>query len=104
MYRAAALCIDAGGIYEVGGILGGIAFGLPFLYAWFFEMKYIKEQRTHRVWMFILCALLPVLLALYVVFVDASLLHGRDVTLELFLWLEWLVVPIVYAVRVNKYG
>lgn len=97
--RSSQLCISKGGIYSWGGIFGVFAFVLPFVYAWFFKTKYMVSKPRWQTAMFISCSLIVVLFVLYCVSIDMSLITGRDITIELFLVLVFLIVPIVSALK-----
>lgn len=93
------LCSMKGGIYMVGAALFVGSYFLPILCAGFVEHKCWVGKDGLRTWMFAVCAVLVLFLGVYAIFIDRGLIEGRDITAELFLWLELLVVPIVYAVR-----
>ena len=102
--RSSQLCINKGGIYCWGGILGVFSFVLPFVYAWFFKTKYMTSKPRWQTAMFISCSLIVVLFVLYCVFIDMYLITGRDMTIELFLVLVFLIVPIVSAFKRTNGG
>ena len=97
--RIGELCSMKGGIYMVGAALFVGSYFLPILFAGFVEHKCWVGKDGLRAWMFAVCAVLVLFLGVYAIFIDRGLIEGRDITAELFLWLELLVVPIVYAVR-----
>lgn len=102
--RSSQLCINKGGIYCWGGIFGVFAFVLPFVYAWFFKTKYLIDKPRWQKAMFMSCSLMVLMFVLYCVFIDLSLITGRDITIELFFILVFLVVPIVSAFKRTNGG
>ena len=100
--RIGMLCNELGGIYSLGAILGVVAFILPLICVYLLVEKYIPKRKHNKVWMFIICAVAIVSFVAYCIFVDRSLITGRDITMDLFLALELLIVPIVGAVRVHR--
>ena len=97
--RIGELCFRTGGIYMAGAALFVIAYFLPILFAGFFERKYLTREDRLRAWMFVVCAVAVFLFGAYAVFINSRLIQGGDITAELFLWIEIVAVPIVYAVR-----
>jgi hypothetical protein len=97
--RIGELCSAKGGIYMVGAVLFVGAYFLPVLFAGFVEHKCMRGEDGLRAAMFAVCAVLVLLFGLYAAFIDRSLMEGRDIAAELFLWLELLAVSTVYAVR-----
>ena len=101
--RVAKLCVDTGGIVSIGAITGIIPFFLPLFLMFYSEKEYLNKRPRLKIWMYILCALLVFGFMLYCIFIDRDLILGREISLDLFLALYLLVLPIVYAVRIKKY-
>ncbi len=101
--RVAKLCVDTGGIVSIGAITGIIPIFLPLFLMYYSEKEYLNKRPRLKIWMYILCALLVFGFMLYCTFIDRDLILGREITLDLFLALYLLVLPIVYAVRIKKY-
>lgn len=99
--RIGELCNELGGIYSIGGALFVGAFMISPFCAYLLKEKYLPKRKNNKVWMFIICAVAMASFVAYCVFVNTSL-TGRDITLDLFLALELLIVPIVGAVRVHQ--
>ena len=102
--RAAQLCADTGGIVTFGAIVGIIPIALPFFLMWYSEQKYLNKRPCMKFWMYILCSVLVAAFVAYCIFVDRDLILGREryITMDLFLALYLLILPIVYAVRARR--
>ena len=101
--RAGQHCIDLGGVYSIGGILCAIPIALPFLLMFFSEERYLNKRPALKTTMYFLCSAFIVALVAYCI-THLETITGRDITIEAFLTLYLLVLPIVYAVRNIKYG
>lgn len=101
--RAAQLCADTGGIVSFGAIVLCVPIFLPIFLMWYSEKKYLNKRPRMKMWMYILCALIVAGFIAYCIFIDSDLITGRDISMDLFLALYLLVLPIVYAVRIKKH-
>lgn len=101
--RAGQHCIDLGGVYSIGGILCVIPLALPFFLMFFSERRYLNKRPWLKTTMYFLCSALIIVVIAYCI-THLETITGRDITMEAFLALYLLVLPIVYAVRNIKYG
>ena len=100
--RIGELCNELGGIYSIGGALFVGAFIISPICTYILMQKYLLKRKRNKVWMFIICAVAMASFMAYCIFVDMSLITGRDITMDVFLALELLIVPIVGAIRVHQ--
>lgn len=101
--RVGQHCIDLGGVYKIGGVLCIIPIALPFFLAVCSERKFMNNRPGLKTTMYFLCSALIIAIIAYCL-THLDTIRGRDVTMEAFLTLYLLILPIVYAVRTIKYG
>lgn len=103
-YRVFDLCKEKGGVYFVGMIVGCIGVVLFYFSQFFFNhfMDKWKITASYKVWAFVFSLVLIISFVCYIIFFDLDAVMGRDVTIEIFIVLAYMVMAIIGLVKTIK--